>query len=319
MPVTREGTPMAPRVVESVLDLIGNTPLLRLKSVVPPGAGEVYAKLEYFNPGFSVKDRAALGMVLELEERGLIAPGSTLVEPTAGNTGIGLALIGRARGYRVVLCVPDGYSREKMQVMLALGGELEITPKAEGMKGSIRRARELASSIPGAIIPDQFANPGNPKYHAATTAREIYEQMEGRIDAVVIGCGSAGTFTGVSRSLRERIPDLRCFAVESEGSVLGGGEAHPHRVEGIGNSFVPDNFDREICCEVITADDHCCYEMSRRLAREEGVLGGGSAGGNVWAAVEVAKRLGPGARIVTVVPDIAERYLSKGIYEDLDD
>jgi cysteine synthase A len=201
-------------------------------------------------------------------------------------------------------------------VMRALGGQLEVTPKDEGMKGSIRRAQELARTIPGAVIPDQFANPGNPKYHYETTAREIYEQMDGRIDAIVVGCGSAGTFTGLSRYLRERIPAIRCFAVESEGSVLGGGEALPHRVEGIGNSFVPDNFDRELCCEVITADDRRCYEMSRRLAREEGVLGGGSSGGNVWAAVEVAVRLGEGRRVVTIVPDMAERYLSKGIYED---
>jgi len=307
---------MAPKVVDSVLDLIGNTPLLRLRSVVPEGAAEVYAKLEYFSPGFSVKDRAAMGMVLELEERGVIGSGSTLVEPTAGNTGIGLALIGRARGYRVILCIPDGYSREKMQVMRALGGEVEVTPKEEGMKGSIRRAGELVESIPGAVIPNQFSNPGNPNYHYATTAREIFEQMDGRIDAIVVGCGSAGTFTGLSRYLRERLPALRCFAVESEGSVLGGGEVRPHRVEGIGNSFVPDNFDRDLCCEVITADDRCCYEMSRRLAREEGVLGGGSAGGNVWAAVEVARRLGPGGRVVTIVPDIAERYLSKGLFDD---
>ena len=307
---------MKARVVESILDLIGNTPMLRLKSVVPPGSGEVFAKLEYFNPGFSVKDRAALGMVLELESKGVIGPGSTLVEPTAGTTGIGLALIGTARGYRVILCVPDGYSREKMQVMRALGGELEVTPKAEGIKGSIRRANELAEKIPGAVIPNQFANPGNPNYHYVTTAAEIYEQMEGRIDAIVIGCGSAGTFSGVSRYMRERIPELRCFAVESEGSVLGGGEAAPHRVEGIGNSFIPQNFDRDLCCEVLRADDATCYEMSRRLAKEEGILGGGSAGGNVWAAVEVAKRLGSGARVVTIVPDMAERYLSKGLYED---
>lgn len=307
---------MPPRIVESILDLIGNTPMLRLGSVVPRGAADVFVKLEFLNPGLSIKDRAALGMVLAAEERGEIGPGSTLIEPTAGNTGIGLALIGCRRGYRVIVCVPEGYSREKMQVMCALGAELVLTPKADGMAGAIRRSRELAETIPNAYVPQQFANPANPDIHYRTTGPEIFEQMDGRLDAVVIGCGSAGTFTGVSRFLRERLPAIQCFAVESEGSVLGGGEPGAHRVEGIGNSFVPENFDRSVCCEVIMADDACCFEMSRRLAREEGVLGGGSAGGNVWAAVEVAKRLGVGKRVVTIVPDMAERYLSKGIYGD---
>ena len=307
---------MALKVTESILELIGNTPLLHLRSVPPEGAADVYAKLEYFNPGLSVKDRAALGMIQAAEEEGLIGPGSTIIEPTAGNTGIGLALIARARGYRTILCVPDGYSREKMQVMRALGAELVLTPMADGMQGAIRKAREIAASISGSHIPQQFCNPANPQIHYYTTGREIYEQMEGRIDAAVIGCGSGGTFTGVARYLRERLPGIPCYAVESEGSVLGGGQAAPHRVEGIGSTFVPDNFDRSLCCGVIMASDEDSFGMSRRLASEEGVLGGGSGGGNVWAAVEVAKRLGPGKRVVTVVPDMAERYLSKGIFDD---
>jgi cysteine synthase A len=304
------------KVAESILDLIGNTPLLRLRSVVPEGAAEVYAKLEYFSPGLSVKDRAALGMILAAEEDGRLAPGCTIIEPTAGNTGIGLALIGGARGYRTILVVPDGYSCEKMKVMRALGAELVLTPMADGMPGAIRRAQQLAEDTPGSFIPQQFCNPANPAIHYHTTGREIFEQMEGRVDAAVIGCGSGGTFTGVSRYLRERLPDVVCYAVESEGSVLGGGEAAPHRVEGIGSTFVPDNFDRSVCCRVITACDEAAFGMARRLAAEEGVLAGGSGGGNVWAAVEVAKHLGPGKRVVTVVPDIAERYLSKGIFDD---
>jgi len=307
---------MAPVVAESILELIGNTPLLHLRRVVPDGAADVYAKLEYFTPGLSIKDRAALGMVLDAERRGALRPGATLVEPTAGNTGIGLALVGRARGYRVVLCVPDGYSEEKMKVMRALGAELVLTPMAEGMQRAIEMANEIARTTPNAFIPQQFSNPANPDYHSATTGHEIYEQMEGRIDAAVIGCGSAGTFTGVARYLRERIPNLDCYVVESQGSVYGGGKPGPKRIEGIGSTFIPENFDRTLCCEVITADDECAIGMARRLAAEEGVLAGGSGGGNVWAAVEVAKRLGRGKRVVTIVPDIAERYLSKGIYDD---
>jgi cysteine synthase A len=304
------------KVTESILELVGNTPLLHLRRVVPEGAAEVYAKLEYFTPGLSVKDRPALGMVLDAEERGALRPGATLVEPTAGNTGIGLALVGRARGYRVVLVVPDGYSQEKMKVMRALGAELVLTPMAEGMQRAIEVACEIAAETPGAFIPQQFSNPANPEYHYNTTGREIYEQMEGRIDAAVIGCGSAGTFTGVAKYLRERIPGLSCFVVESQGSVYGGGKPGPKRIEGIGSTFIPENFDRTLCCEVITANDDAAIGMARRLAAEEGVLAGGSGGGNVWAAVEVAKRLGLGKRVVTIVPDIAERYLSKGIYDD---
>jgi cysteine synthase A len=305
---------MAPKASDSILDLIGNTPLLRLRSVIPEGAADVFAKLEYLNPGLSVKDRAALGMVLELEREGRLGPDSVIVEPTAGNTGIGLALVARARGYRVILVVPDGYSREKQEVMRALGGELVLVPMSGGMQAAIARAEEIAAEIPNAVIPQQFVNPGNPNFHYHSTGPEIFEQMEGRIDAVVIGCGSAGTFTGVARYLREHLPNLQCFAVESEGSVLGGGPPGPHRVEGIGNSFVPENFDRSLCCEVIMADDARAFAMARRLAREEGVLAGGSGGANVWAAIQVARRLGPGKRIVTVVPDSAERYLSKGIF-----
>jgi cysteine synthase A len=306
---------MALKTAESILELIGNTPMLHLRRVVPEGAADVYAKLEYLTPGLSVKDRAALGMILDAEERGLLRPGSTIIEPTAGNTGIGLALVARAKGYRVVLVVPDGYSREKQILMKAMGGELVLVPMADGMKAAIRRAEQLAAEIPDSFIPQQFDNAANPGFHARTTACEIYEQMEGRIDAIVIGAGSGGTFTGVARHLGSLIPNLECYSVESEGSALGGGTPYPHRMEGIGSTFVPKNFDASLCRELLVAHDEDAFTMARRLASEEGVLAGGSGGGNVWAAVEVAKRLGAGKRVVTVVPDSAERYLSKGIFE----
>ena len=308
---------MAPKIAESIVDLIGNTPLLHLRRVVPEGAADVYAKLEYLNPGLSVKDRPALGMVLDAEERGLLRPGATIIEPTAGNTGIGLALVGRARGYRVILVVPDGYSREKLVLMRALGGEIVLVPMAEGMKAAIKKAGELAAGIPNSYIPQQFDNEANPNFHARTTAAEIFEQMEGRVDAIVIGSGSGGTFTGVARALREHLPDLVCYSVESEGSALGGGEPYPHRLEGIGSTFVPKNFDRDVCREILVANDDDSFAMARRLAAEEGVLAGLSGGGNVWAAVQVALRLGAGKRVVTVIPDSAERYLSKGIFEEV--
>jgi cysteine synthase A len=307
---------MALKTVESILDLIGSTPLLHLRHVVPEGAADVYAKLEYLNPGLSVKDRSALGMILDAEERGLLGPGATIIEPTAGNTGIGLALVARAKGYRVVLVVPDGYSREKQILMKALGGELVLVPMAEGMKGAIRRAEEIAAETPGAFVPQQFVNSANPAFHERTTACEIFEQMDGRIDAIVIGSGSGGTFTGVARHLSRLVPGLECYSVESEGSALGGGTPYAHRLEGIGSTFVPANFDGSLCRELLVADDAHSFEMARRLAAEEGVLAGGSGGGNVWAAVEIAKRLGAGKRLVTVVPDSCERYLSKGIYEE---
>src|SRR5215212_4921482 len=195
---------------ENIIDLVGNTPLLHLARFARPPLADIYAKLEYFNPGGSVKDRAALGMILDAEERGQLHPGSTIIEPTAGNTGIGLALIGVARGYRVILCVPEGYSREKMKIMEALGGEIEYVTKEEGMAGAIRRARELAAELKGSYIPQQFENPANPCYHEKTTAREIIEQMEGRIDAAVIGAGTAGTFTGVSRAVKRINPQAYC-------------------------------------------------------------------------------------------------------------
>lgn len=300
---------------ETILELIGHTPLLHLKHLPSTDAANVYAKLEYLNPGGSIKDRAALGLVLDAERRGLIGPGSTIIEPTAGNTGVGLALIGRARGYRVILCVPEGYSREKMVVMEALGGEIIYTPKSEGMPAAIARARALATEIPNSFSPQQFENPANPNYHYETTAKEIDEQLDGKVDAVVIGCGSAGTFTGIARHFKEKNPEVYCVAVETQGSILGGGPVGPHRVEGIGVSFIPGNFDPKVCDEVFMVTDDQAFDMIKKLAANDGVLCGSSSGANAYAAFEIAKRLGPDKNVVTVFADGAERYMSKGIFD----
>src|SRR5215216_8176626 len=260
-------------VAESVLDLIGRTPLLHLSRFAQPPVADVYAKIEWLNPGGSVKDRAALGMILDAEEKGLLKPGATIIEPTAGNTGIGLALVGVARGYRVVLCVPEGYSREKMKIMEALGGRVEYVPAEQGMEGAVRRARELAAETPGSFIPQQFENPANPRFHEETTAREIIEQADGKIDALVLGCGSAGTFTGITHAVKKLNPEVCCVLVEPEGSILGGGSPGPYRLEGIGQrEFIPPNLDRDLADEVVAVSDLEAFATVRELARAEGVL-----------------------------------------------
>jgi len=303
------------RVADDITKLVGGTPILQLKRLVPANAADVFAKLEYLNPGGSVKDRAAIGIIRRAEEDGLLKPGGTIVEATAGNTGIGLALIGVNRGYKVVLFVPERFSEEKVMIMRALGAEVTRTPDAEGMQGAIKRANELVARAPDAFMAGQFENPANPEFHYETTAQEIFEQMEDRIDALVIGAGTAGTFTGVARFLKERLPDVLAYAVETQGSVLGGGPPGPHKVEGIGASFVPKNFDRSVCDGVIMVKDPDAFGMVKVLAAQEGILGGSSAGANVFAALQIARELGPGKRIVTMIPDSAERYLSKKIFE----
>lgn len=307
---------MPPGITENIIELVGNTPLLHLARFARPPLADIYAKLEYTNPGGSVKDRAALGMILDAEERGELRPGATIIEPTAGNTGIGLALIGVARGYRVILCVPEGYSREKMKVMEALGGEIEYVTKAQGMKGAIERAKVLASEIKESFVPQQFENPSNPCFHEETTAREIIEQMEGRIDAVVIGAGTAGTFTGIARAVKKVNPQAYCVLVEPQGSIIGGGSPGSHKVEGIGQSqFIPKNCDLELADEVMMIKDDEAFSTVRVLAETEGVLGGGSSGAAAAAARRIAERLGAGKRIVTLFPDGAERYMSQGIFD----
>ncbi|HVF50593.1 MAG TPA: cysteine synthase family protein [Pyrinomonadaceae bacterium] len=304
-------------IVENIVELVGRTPLLHLKRFARPPLADIYAKLEYMNPGGSVKDRAALGMILDAERRGALKAGATIIEPTAGNTGIGLALVGVARGYRVILCVPEGYSREKMKLMEALGGEIEYVPHDAGMAGAIERAEELAQNIEDSFIPQQFENPANPDFHEETTAQEIIEQMQGQIDAVVIGAGTSGTFTGTARAVKRLNPQALCVLVEPEGSIFGGGEPHPHRLEGIGQlQFIPRNFDASVADEVITISEPEAFSTVRRLAETEGVLGGCSTGAAAAAARRVAERLGAGQRIVTVFPDGAERYMSQGIFDE---
>jgi cysteine synthase A len=303
------------RVADDITKLVGDTPMLQFARLVPAGAADVFAKLEYLNPGGSVKDRAAIGIIRRAEEEGKLQPGGTIVEATAGNTGIGLALIGVKRGYAVRLFVPERFSEEKVMIMRALGAEVTRTPEAEGMDGAISRARQLAASDSKAFMAGQFENPANPDYHYDTTAREIFEQMEGRIDGIAIGSGTAGTFTGVARYMKERLPRVHTVAVETEGSVLGGGKPGPHKVEGIGASFVPRNFDRSVCDEVMMVTDEQAFGMVKELAAQEGVLSGSSGGAAVFAALELARRLGTGKRVATIVPDSAERYLSKKIFE----
>jgi len=303
------------RVADDITRLVGETPMLQLKRLVPAGSAAVFAKLEYLNPGGSVKDRAAIGIIRRAEQDGKLHPGGTIVEATAGNTGIGLALIGVNRGYAVKLFVPERFSEEKVKIMQALGAEVIRTPDSEGMLGAIRRANELVASVPGAFMAGQFENFANPDYHYETTAREIFEQMDGRIDALVLGCGTSGTFTGVARYLKENLPRVLAFAVETQGSVLGGGMPGPHKVEGIGASFIPKTFDRSLCDEVIMVTDKDAFGTVKQLAAREGVLGGSSAGAAVFASLQVARKLGAGKRVVTVIPDSAERYLSKNIFD----
>jgi cysteine synthase A len=283
--------------------------------MAPPSSADVFAKLEYLNPGGSVKDRAAIGIIQRAEKEGRLKSGGVIVEATAGNTGIGLALIGVNRGYKVALFVPERFSEEKVKIMRALGADVTRTPDDEGMAGAIRRATEFAAKIPGAFMAGQFENPANPEYHYQTTAEEIFEQMEGQLDAIVLGSGTAGTFTGVSRYMKEKLPRVLTVAVETQGSVLGGGPPGKHKVEGIGASFIPKNFDPSVCDEILMVTDKDAFNTVNELAAKEGVLSGSSGGAAVFAALEIARRLGAGKRVVTMVPDSAERYLSKKIFE----
>ncbi len=303
------------RVADDITQLVGETPMLQLKRLVPPGSADVFAKLEYLNPGGSVKDRAAIGIIRRAEQEGRLRPGGTIVEATAGNTGIGLALIGVNRGYKVSLFVPENFSQEKVIIMRALGAEVTRTPDDEGMQGAIDRAKKLVASDPKAFMAGQFENPANPDYHYETTASEIFEQMEGRMDALVLGCGTCGTFSGVARYVKEKLPRAQTYAVETQGSVLGGGQPGPHKVEGIGASFIPKTFDPSVCDQVLMVTDEQAFDTVKDLAAKEGVLAGSSGGAAVFGALKVAKSMGAGKRIVTIVPDSAERYLSKKIFE----
>jgi cysteine synthase A len=303
------------RIAADITQLVGSTPMLELTRVAPQPAAAVFAKLEFLNPGGSIKDRAALGMILDAEARGLLHPGSTILEATAGNTGVGLALIGVNRGYTVKLFVPEGFAEEKCILMRGFGAEVVRTPVDEGMGGAISRAREAGASIPGSFTALQFENQANPRYHHDTTAAEIWEQMEGRVDAFVNGVGSGGAFSGVARFLKEKNAAVITVAVETEGSILQGGTPGKHKVEGIGVSFIPETFHREVCDRIVKVTDKDAFTMVKRLAAEEGLVAGSSSGAAVHAAVELARELGPGKRIATIISDSAERYLSKKIFE----
>jgi len=312
MAVESPSTPS--RIAADITQLVGHTPMLRLGRVAPAGT-DIFAKLEFLNPGGSVKDRAALGMILDAEARGLLRRGSTIVEATAGNTGVGLAVIGVNRGYKVKLFVPEGFAEEKCILMRGFGAEVVRTPEADGMRGAIAEANKLAESTPGAFMAGQFSNQANPKFHHDTTAVELWEQMEGRVDGFVGGVGTGGTFSGIAQFMKEKNQAIVTVAVETQGSILQGGPPGKHRVEGIGVSFIPETFHREVCDRVMMVSDEDAFAMVKRLAAEEGVLGGSSAGAAVHAAVELARELGSGKRVATIIPDSAERYLSKKIFE----
>ena len=298
-------------IAASVLDLIGNTPMVRLNRVVPQGSAEVLAKLESWNPGGSVKDRIALSMIEDAERRGVLQPGATIVEPTSGNTGIGLAMVAAVKGYKLVLTMPDDMSPERRKLLQRYGAQLVLTPAIEGMTGAVFAAEELVAKNRGYFMPQQFNNAANPEVHRRTTVHEILSATEGRLDAFVAGVGTGGTITGVGEVLKERLPDVHLVAVEPTRSpVLGGGKPGLHGIQGIGASFVPGVLNRDIFDELIAVKDEDAIEQTKRLAREEGLLVGISAGANLHASLIVARRLGEGKRVVTVFPDTGERYLS---------
>ncbi|WP_010501484.1 cysteine synthase A [Paenibacillus elgii] len=307
------------RLVQSVTQLIGDTPLVKLNRVVPEGSAEIYVKLEFQNPGASVKDRIAISMIEVAEQEGRIKPGDTIVEPTSGNTGIGLAMVAAAKGYKAILVMPETMSMERRNLLRAYGAQLELTPGAEGMKGAIKRAEEILAENPGYFMPQQFKNQANVKIHRETTGPEIVEAInahDGKLDAFIAGIGTGGTITGAGSVLKEHFPNIKIYAIEPSASpVLSGGKPGPHRIQGIGAGFVPDILDTGIYDGIIAVGNEEAFETSRRVAKEEGILGGISSGAAIFAALKIAKELGPGKRVIAVVPSNGERYLSTPLYQ----
>ncbi|MEV2793184.1 cysteine synthase A [Paenibacillus larvae] len=306
------------RLVENITQLIGNTPLVRLNRVVPEGSAEIYVKLEFQNPGASVKDRIAISMIETAEKEGNLKPGATIIEPTSGNTGIGLAMVAAAKGYKAILVMPDTMSMERRNLLRAYGADLVLTPGAEGMKGAISRAEELLAENPHYFMPQQFKNQANVDIHRRTTGPEIVEAIQahdGKLDAFIAGVGTGGTITGTGEVLKKHFPGIRVYAVEPTASpVLSGGKPGPHKIQGIGAGFVPDILNTEVYDQIIQVDNEDAFATSRQVAKQEGILGGISSGATIHAALQVAKELGEGKRVVAVVPSNGERYLSTPLY-----
>lgn len=301
---------MGDKIASNVLELIGKTPLVRLNKVVPDSSAEILAKIEFFNPGGSVKDRIAWAMVEDAEKKGLLKNGGIVVEPTSGNTGIGLAMVCAVKGYRCILTMPESMSPERVSILKSFGAEVVLTPATEGMKGAIKKAEEIAKREK-AFMPQQFKNPANPEIHRKTTAKEILEATMGKIDAFVAGVGTGGTITGVGEILKQHIEDIRIIAVEPENSpVLSGGQPGVHRIQGIGAGFIPEILNVKIIDEIIKVSDEDAYKMAKRLCKDEGLFVGISSGAACYAALKVAEKLGKGKRIVVIFPDTGERYLS---------
>jgi cysteine synthase A len=304
------------RVANSITELIGQTPLVKLNRLVGPNDADIYLKLEFANPGSSVKDRIALSMIEEAEKSGALKPGMTIVEPTSGNTGIGLAMVAAAKGYKAKIVMPETMSMERRNLLKAYGAELVLTPGPEGIKGSIKKAEDLVAENEQYFMPQQFNNPANPKIHRETTGKELLEQAGDQLDAFVSGIGTGGTITGAGQVLKEKFPNLHIVAVEPKDSaILSGGQPGPHKLQGLGTGFVPEILNTEIYNEVIAVSTEESFETARRLAREEGILGGISSGAAVYAALQVAQRLGKGKKVVAIIPSNGERYLSTPLYQ----
>lgn len=302
-------------VANSVLELIGKTPVVKLQKIVDDDSADVYLKLEYFNPGSSVKDRIALAMIEAAEKEGKLKQGDTIIEPTSGNTGIGLAMVAAAKGLRAILVMPETMSLERRNLLRAYGAELVLTPGPEGMKGAIKKAEELAEKH-GYFMPQQFKNQANVAIHRLTTGPEIVEQMGDQLDAFVAGIGTGGTITGAGEVLKEKYPNIKIYAVEpADSPVLSGGKPGPHKIQGIGAGFVPDILNTDIYDEIITVTTEQAFETARKAAREEGVLGGISSGAAIYSALKVAKQLGKGKKVLAIIPSNGERYLSTPLYK----
>ncbi|WP_345806800.1 cysteine synthase A [Bacillus pumilus] len=303
------------RIANSVFELIGNTPVVKLNRLVDEDSADVYLKLEYMNPGSSVKDRIALAMIEDAEAKGTLKAGDTLIEPTSGNTGIGLAMVAAAKGINAILVMPDTMSQERRNLLRAYGAELVLTPGAEGMKGAIKKAEELAEEH-GYFMPQQFSNEANAEVHRRTTGKEILEQFDGELDAFIAGVGTGGTITGAGEVLKEAIPSIQLYAVEpTDSPVLSGGKPGPHKIQGIGAGFIPSILNTEVYDGIIQVKNEDAFELARRAAKEEGILGGISSGAAIYAALQTAKKLGKGKKVLAIIPSNGERYLSTPLYQ----